>query len=485
MEITAQGYYRLIIQDPSGRMVFMIKETAGWALPCVKPEEQDSWQDVEKLNRSVNENFGIEAITLRCIDVRYTSQMEAQRLEASAREQSKWVPPAGGQCGIVDVPEGHTLCFEINGVYAMEALTTGRTHGGEWIQNCDLQNLALTSQDDGIVLREWFTWVRIHRKSALRVPWFERGWFRQRAAWLGKELSLNDVATIGITQLRAWQRSAILRLTTNRGDLYYKEVPGIFSHEVYLSRELQRAFPHNFPTLIETDAERQAILMYDVSGVPLSRITEIKHWEHAVCCLAEIQIQTLSEAEHFLNFGCFDQRLDRILRSIDSVFSDTSALKAGSVWGMSDGEIEKLHSCLPKLKHLCVELLSYKIPNALEHGDLWPTNIFIKDETCIFLDWSDTSISHPFFSVPVLIQAAAESFPNFKNLGEHLRNLYLNSWTDYEPMAHLVRAFELSTQLAPLHHCMLYLRHLLPGMIVKWEMENMAPYFLKRVLQQI
>ena len=485
MWITVKRKYQLIIQNSADHSVFMIKEAKGWTLPCVRPEEQESWQEVEILNRLVYKEFGISAITLRCMDISYTSHTQSERVRDSNGKRSRWVPPAGGHWAGEEAPKGHTLSVAIRGVYAMQASSIGSSKRGEWIRIHNLSGLKLASQEHGIILKRWFAWAAQHRESALRVPWFEDGWYKEREAWIQKEPSLKAWAIVGITQLRAWQRSAILRISTRSGDLYYKEVPKVFSHELYLSRELQRLFPENVPSIIKLDSERCAILMSDVGGVSLSRVSDVRHWETAVCLLADIQVRTLTLSQHFLDLGCFDQRLENILRCMDSIFSDTSALKAGRIWALSEREIERVHSCLPKLKLLCLELQNYKLPSALEHGDLWPTNILIKGETCIYLDWSDSSISHPFFSVPVLLQAAANSFPQLRNLGEHLRNLYLEAWTDYAPMDCLIKAFELSQRLAPLHHCMLYLQHLLPGMVVKWEMENMVPYYLRKVLEQI
>ncbi|HYN90239.1 MAG TPA: hypothetical protein VER55_17010, partial [Ardenticatenaceae bacterium] len=55
-------------------------------------------------------------------------------------------------------------------------------------------------------------------------------------------------------------------------------------------------------------------------------------------------------------------------------------------------------------------------------------------------------------------------------------------WSAHAPRHQLLQAFELSQRLAPLHHALFYHQLILPNMEIRWEMENMVPFFLKMLL---
>jgi hypothetical protein len=99
----------------------------------------------------------------------------------------------------------------------------------------------------------------------------------------------------------------------------------------------------------------------------------------------------------------------------------------------------------------------------------------------VFIDWSDCSVSHPFFSLFFLTDTDIR-LPDVPNVRERLRDAYLQLWTAYEPMPKLIEAFDLAMKLAPLHHALIYEWHILPQMQNQWEMDNMIPYYLLRLI---
>ena len=45
------------------------------------------------------------------------------------------------------------------------------------------------------------------------------------------------------------------------------------------------------------------------------------------------------------------------------------------------------------------ELAESGLPLTLEHGDLWSSNVYVSDSEVAFIDGTDASLSHPFFSL--------------------------------------------------------------------------------------
>jgi hypothetical protein len=130
---------------------------------------------------------------------------------------------------------------------------------------------------------------------------------------------------------------------------------------------------------------------------------------------------------------------------------------------MTAAQIARLRAIAPDLHAACAELAALGIPETLEHGDLWGTNIFLADDsgsTFRFHDWSDSSLSHPFFSLLLTLHDVELAFPDMPDARDRLRD-----------------AFAMAQRLAPLDHALLYHRRILPAMRAKWEMALMLPYF--------
>ncbi|MBI1744910.1 phosphotransferase [Candidatus Acetothermia bacterium] len=195
--------------------------------------------------------------------------------------------------------------------------------------------------------------------------------------------------------------------------------------------------------------------------------------------------QRPKQVDSLASLGCPDRRLNKLAAQIDSLLIDTTAMLPGQPGGLSESEIERLRVLGPRLKPICAELASYSIPQTLEHGDLWPDQILSRREKPVFIDWSDSSISHPFFSLnflsdPIEMQPFLTRAPNVR---ERLSDAYLEPWASFAPMEKLKRIFKLADLLAPLHYATLYHTHILPNMEVQWEMEKMIPFYLKKLMR--
>ncbi len=85
-------------------------------------------------------------------------------------------------------------------------------------------------------------------------------------------------------------------------------------------------------------------------------------------------------------------------------------------------------------------------------------NILVQDEQITYLDWTDASLAHPFFSVLRLLTyflpvSLKEHHPN---LVMRLRTAYLEPWTVYAPMSRLLKALEHATTPMLLHRALNY-----------------------------
>jgi len=119
------------------------------------------------------------------------------------------------------------------------------------------------------------------------------------------------------------------------------------------------------------------------------------------------------------------------------------------------------------------------------HFYLWAGQIVTGDTNPVFIDWSDASLSHPFFSMD-FFSDEEEMRPylgDVPDAPEQLRDAYLEPWTVYEPYDIPTEVWSIACSLEPLSTALLYHDRIMPGMEVRWEMENMIPFSLRSVLR--
>jgi hypothetical protein len=93
--------------------------------------------------------------------------------------------------------------------------------------------------------------------------------------------------------------------------------------------------------------------------------------------------------------------------------------------------------------------------------------------------------SHPFFSMVTLLNDA-RGITDCPDAGARLRDLYLEAWTEFEPMERLRQAFDLSQLLARLHQAQSY--HWISAHLEEsalWEWRWGASSWLRGLLKRI
>ena len=152
---------------------------------------------------------------------------------------------------------------------------------------------------------------------------------------------------------------------------------------------------------------------------------------------------------------------------------------------MTQEELEQLRGLVPILKAQVAELAAFGLPDSLIHGDLNPHNIALAETGgFIYYDWTDLSISHPFFDLDAMLEWGSPFEKEIPDWQKRVRNAYLEAWTGFLPMPELVRAFELSARLAIMVQALNY--HWIVTRIEKsgrWEFENEVPYYFRRLLE--
>jgi hypothetical protein len=444
--------YHAAIAHPCEPRVLLLPGEGGWRLPEFGGAERRFWQDVDHVNRGLRDALGLAATTLRCMAIDYSRDQELlSKVYAVAPSDPAWSPPAGAR----------------------------------WATRGEAGALPLALERHRPIIADWFAWYGEGRSRPQRAPWYMPGWFEEAAAWAAARLAEAGMPPKApAEQLRSWQRSAILRIPTARGPAYFKAVPPMFDHEPALTAALAAAMPGRFAEPVAVDAARGWLLMRELPGPTLDRLTdELALWEAALASYAELQIASAARAAELRALGVPERPLAALTAGLEGALAELAAAAPDSPDGLTPDDRARLRSLGPWLRERAAALDAYGLPLTIEHGDFWPGQVVAGPGGFGFLDWSDSSLAHPFFSLLLFLVELDDFFPREPHAVERLRDAYLRPWAAAYPGRDLAHAFELAQPLAALHHARAYHELVLPNMEVKWELELMLPFFLKLVLR--
>ncbi len=434
----------LLIPHPTELQLLLLADAVGHALPCYATTEPHYWQTVAPVNLLVAQQLALHLTTLRCTKTIFGDD---QIVMFYAMDGSSipldWLLPDGAVWVDQDAPDD---------------LPTGQKE----------------------IVDDWFRWNM--DTNLIKTEWYRPGWFAKAAAWMEDQFDDRGILmTAPIEQIRSWERSAILRAQTTFGQFYFKALPVMFKHEPLLVKWLAHNYPADFPKPLLLDGWRRWLLMPDYGSQTLDSVLNIESWENAFRRFAELQISLSVRINDLVGLGCPDRRLYKLADAVEPLLMSSTESLSGSSMSLSEDELTQIRIRIPEFKQACIDLSAYSIPTSLEHGDFWAGQIVLNGDKCVFIDWSDCSVSHPFFSLYFLMDEEI-GLPDVPDVRARLRDSYLKPWRAYEPMDKLIEAFELAMLLAPLHHALIYHQYILPEMQAKWEMNNMIQFYLKRLV---
>jgi hypothetical protein len=286
-------------------------------------------------------------------------------------------------------------------------------------------------------------------------------------------------------QIRAWEFSCVLRVQTEQGDLYFKALPGSYAGEPRLAQYLATCFPGFEPDVVAIHEGERWLLMRACPGQCLEAGAPPSAWERAAAAYAELQVAATAHSNALQALGCRQRGPAELRALLGSLLADEPALLGPSEWGLSMDELDSLRRLGPRLEAACDELIDAGLPLAIEHGDLWSSNVYVSDKAVAFIDWTDACLSHPFFSLLPLLQSAEWELDPSTVAETQARMIdgYLEHWTPYAERERLRRAMTLARPLAALHIATTYWRSI-PQPHTQWWIPRMVPFFVRMALEQ-
>jgi hypothetical protein len=436
----------LIIPHPTDARALFIQDGDGCHLPFIHTDVADVGI-VSHLNRAAARTTGIRTATLGCLRAAYDAHLRTEKR-----------------------------------FYVLDSLTNALQlpQNAAWLNAQEIAEHPHISNEQKVIIRTWFLWHGMEGKAALRVPWAKRGWFREIEAWMLDLADRLDMRVNGnVEQIRVGSRSSTLRVSTTSSALYFKACHVAFSYEPVVTRVLSIRYPGQIPEVVAVNVEQAWMLTREFKGTLLTDSPHIDVWEKAIRAFAEIQMDLVENTHLLIGLGLPDRHLDYLITQIDRLMADLPA-------GLHDDEKDYLARHARPLKELCYDLLDYKVPLSIVHGDFWAGNVAIQshNQQPVFFDWSDSSISHPFFDMPHFLATIGTALAHVPDARQRLLRAYLEGWTRYESLSNLAKIYQHAEVVSQLYRLISYHHFIIPALenMTRWETEGIVPKLTRQLI---
>ena len=258
----------------------------------------------------------------------------------------------------------------------------------------------------------------------------------------------------------AWSCSCILRVPTTAGNLYFKATYARPPAEVAVIQELARRWPSHVPTLVAVDVSRRWMLMEDFGPRELSQMP-FARWPSALRLFGRLQRECSADLSVWLGIDCPDRRMDNLVRRLEPLLSDPLLAKADPPFRLGEDDLKRLRADRERWAQELLELGESPIPVSIVQQDFRDGNIAVRGRDYLFYDWSDTVVSHPFFSACRFLEYVESGGGSPRRKGgrrlptavrhERLRDAYLDVWAEYASRGRLLAVFRQAQRLNPLY----------------------------------
>jgi hypothetical protein len=286
------------------------------------------------------------------------------------------------------------------------------------------------------------------------LPWEQPGWLEQAKAWILAQLQQRGRSVTGpleVLHQRPW--STFARVPTDKGLVFFKAPSPRFVYEAGLTEALASWRPDCTAPLLAVDRHSGWMLSAD-AGVTLRQlgqtVAQIDHWVRLLPRFAELQIELADRVPELLALGVPDRRLAIMPHLYARLLKAGESLCVGMEQGLTPAELERLRDRRSRFAEQCEALAAYGLPETIAHEEVHEHNVLLGDGRYIFIDWSDSSVGHPFFTMLVTLRGAAhwlqldEAGPDIRRL----RDAYLEPWTRFATRNALDQALALAYRLA-------------------------------------
>jgi hypothetical protein len=313
------------------------------------------------------------------------------------------------------------------------------------VRDCVPESISLTEfSDDELNLNERSTLESIFNNRTQERGLLSRiGWRLEMQDWLAQSTG-REVCAATLRQHNAGGGFALIQFAAKSGERFWLKAtgwPNIAEFEV--TRILRAIRPDLLPSCVALRKEWNAWLMED-AGNPMS--TQTLHLlPRAASSMASIQQSSMDYTVELLAAGAVDQRIETLYPRIDDVFEylvEIMALQTAThVPTLDVGTLRELQAAV---SDACTQMMELRISDTVLHNDVNLGNILVREDRCVFTDWSEAGISNPFLVLPYFELL----LPNDSSvMKRNLRSSYSQAWSGLLSQSQIAKALQLALLL--------------------------------------
>jgi hypothetical protein len=288
------------------------------------------------------------------------------------------------------------------------------------------------------------------RRGRLPGAFGTPGWLRTVTEWVAAQAGAVGLSLTGnFRQFNSSQTFSLLRFETDGSALWFKAVGAPNVHEFSITLFLARLLQGFVPRVIASHPDWNAWLSLEAEGAHLSDTTPLNAWRRAATTLAHLQIASCGHGLHLIDAGCRDIRVRSLLPLVDPFFERMAELMElqtkPSPLSLARAEIRALAA---EIRSSLEELNACQIPDVICHLDFNPRNVLVSPERCVFLDWAEGSVGHPFFTLQYLLELWRRFHSTEIDTQKALVSEYLFAWQTFAASHDIEKSLVLMPLLA-------------------------------------
>lgn len=219
---------------------------------------------------------------------------------------------------------------------------------------------------------------------------------------------------------RPW--ATVMRVPVAGGVNWFKSCAQVQAFEPRLTADLYARWPDRVSEVLAVDETRRWLLLGDAGIAVGERGNPPEAWLEALPLYAELQKGEAAFALDHVGHGVPDLRIAALPSGYERLLASELPLP--------NDYLNRLNDYAPRFAELCVALAEPGIQESIQHDDLHMRNLYSNGNRLRVVDWGDSSIAHPFFSLVVTFRFLEE----FNHLApddqwfRRLRDAYLEPW---------------------------------------------------------
>lgn len=313
------------------------------------------------------------------------------------------------------------------------------------------------------------------------APWFDQTYMLKIEKWIDDVIRIEGLTLeVPIQEVKKTDFSLVLLVPTSTENLFFKGTRSSTHHEAAVSNYFHQVYPGQSTGIVRIEEKEGWLLMNELGGVPIRQLKDKKIWKAALSEYAQLQVSEVANIERLRELNIPNRTLSKLKEDI------IKHLEGMCDTGLSTEEKEAVIKLQPELLNMCDELEELLPIHTIDHGDLHSANIQYDDGKITFLDWGDSSITHPFFSTHVFWNSLFElvdNDPEWLKVIDEFRPYYLKPWTAFAPMEKLESALKISDQLGCVHRAISWYSYLNPSVADQSEFKKPSQW-LQALLEE-